>query len=219
MNERGCRPFRWWAALPGKLMAPTDAAGLAQLATRLGLVDDEQCRQCRAELDLGNTTPEAVLRIMERKAFLTPWQGAKLLKGDVDGYFLGGYRLLYRISAGTFGRVYRADNPHTGEVVAIKVLRRKWSNDVHKIELFEREGKVGMTLRHPNIVRIISVAKDPQTGQHYIVMEFVEGGNLRDIMTIRKKLAPVEGLKILEDASNGLAYAHSRGLTHRDIKL
>jgi serine/threonine protein kinase len=200
-------------------MAPSDAAGLAQLAIRLGLVDDEQCRECRAELDPSMSTPEALLRVMERKAFLTPWQGAKLLKGDIDGYFLGGYRLLYRISAGTFGRVYRADNPHTGEIVAIKVLRRKWSNDVHKIELFEREGKVGMTLRHPNLVRIIAVSKDPQTGQHFIVMEFVEGGNLRDIMTIRKKLAPLDAIRILDDAANGLAYAFSRGLTHRDIKL
>jgi len=200
-------------------MSPSDAAGLAQLALRLNLITDEQSRDARADLDGALDTPEALLRIMERRGFLTPWQGAKLLKGDTDGYSLGGYRLLYRISAGTFGRVYRADNPHTGEIVAIKVLRRKWANDVHKVELFEREGKVGLTMRHPNIVRIIAVSKDVATGQHYIVMEFVEGGNLRDILTIRKKLDALEALRILDDAANGLAYAFSKGLTHRDIKL
>jgi len=200
-------------------MSPTNATGLVQLALRLNLITDEQSREARADLDPGSDTPESLLRILERKAYLSPWQGAKLLKGDTDGYCLGGYRLLYRIAAGTFGRVYRADNPHTGEIVAIKVLRRKWSNDVHKVELFEREGKVGLTMRHPNIVRILAVSKDPATAQHYIVMEFVEGGNLRDILTIRKKLDPLEGLRILDEAANGLAYAFSKGLSHRDIKL
>lgn len=199
-------------------MPQPDATGLAQLAIRLGLVSEEQWRECWDELDPRNSTPEALLRILERKAYLTPWQGAKLLKGDIDGYFLGGYRLLYRIAAGSFGRVYRADNPRNGEIVAIKVLRRKWSNDAHKIELFEREGKVGLSLRHPNIVQILAVSRDPATGQYYIVMEFVEGGNLRDILNIRKKLEPNEALRILEEATNGLAYAYSRGLTHRDVK-
>ena len=200
-------------------MSQPDATGLARLAVQQNLVTDEQCLECQADLESSNSAPEALLRIMERKGYITPWQGAKLLKGDTDGYFLGGYRLLYRISAGTFGRVYRADNPQTGELVAVKVLRRKWSNDVHKVELFEREGKVGLTLRHPNIVRILAVSKDPATKQHFIVMEFVEGGNLRDILTIRKKLEPADALRILDDAANGLVYAYSKGLTHRDIKL
>ncbi|MCE9534535.1 MAG: protein kinase [Planctomycetes bacterium] len=199
-------------------MPHLDATSLAQLALRQNLITDEEWRDCRAELDPANATPEGLLRIFERKAYLTPWQGAKLLKGDTDGYFLGGYRLLYRISAGSFGRVYRADNPQTGEVVAIKVLRRKWSDDKHKIELFEREGKVGLSLRHPNIVQILAVSRDPASGQYFIVMEFVEGGNLRDILNIRKKMDGKDALRIMEEAASGLAYSWSRGLTHRDIK-
>jgi serine/threonine protein kinase len=156
---------------------------------------------------------------MERKGYLTPWQSYKLLKGEPDGYFLGGYRILYKISSGSFGRVYRADDPRTGTVVAIKVLRRKWSEDKHNIELFEREGKVGMSLHHANLVEILAVNRDMATRQYYIVMEFVEGGSLRDFLGIRKKLEPVEALRILEDAAAALAYAFSRGLTHRDMKL
>jgi serine/threonine protein kinase len=199
-------------------MPHVDATSLAQAAIRMSLITEGQWRECWDELDPRTSTPEEALRILERKGFLTAWQGAKLMKGDTDGFYLGGYRVLYRIAAGTFGRVYRADSPTTGEIVAIKVLRRKWSNDAHKIELFEREGKVGLSLRHPNIVQILAVSRDPVTAQYYIVMEFVEGGNLRDILTSRKKLEPHEALRILEEAAHGLAYAYTRGLTHRDIK-
>jgi serine/threonine protein kinase len=156
---------------------------------------------------------------MERKGYLTPFQTAKLVRGDVDGYFLGGYRMLYKIASGSFGRVYRADDPSSGRVVAVKVLRQKMSKDKHKIELFMREGKLGMTLHHPNIVEILAVNHESTANQYYIVMEFVEGGNLRDLLYIRKKLPAAEVLRILEDTSAALAHASSKGLTHRDMKL
>src|SRR6266513_2780909 len=110
-------------------MSTLDAAGIAQLARRLDLLTDVW-----AEVENRPGPPEPLLRALERKGHLTPWQGSKLLKGDTDGYFLGGYRVLYRIAAGSFGRVYRADNPRTGEVVAIKVLRKRWAEDSRKIE-------------------------------------------------------------------------------------
>ncbi len=106
-----------------------------------------------------------------------------------------------------------------GRIVAIKILRNKWSKDQHKLDLFTREGKMGMSLRHPNIVEILAVNHDKKTNQFYIVMEFVEGGNLRDFLNIRKKLPAPEVLRILDDMASGLAHAFSRGLTHRDMKL
>jgi eukaryotic-like serine/threonine-protein kinase len=200
------------------MSAPLDANALGQLAVRLGLITDQQYRDTLGELGDAMPTAESMLRLLERKAYLSPWQGSKLIKGDTDGYFLGGYRLLYKIASGTFGRVFRADNPTTGETVAVKVLRRRWLEQKAKIELFEREGRVGLTMQHPNIVQIIAVNKDQHSGQYFIVMEFVEGGNLRDIISIRKKIAPQEALRILEEATTGLGYALSKGLTHRDIK-
>ena len=164
---------------------------------QLHLVTDEQVRECWDEIDAAGRTPEAFLKIIERKGYLTPWQSHKLLKGDPNGYFLGGYRVLYKIASGSFGRVFRADDPRTGADVAIKVLRRRWSEDPHKVELFEREGRVGMSMHHPNIVRILAVNQDKATGQYYIVMEFVEGGNLRDFLAIRKKLDVKEALVLL----------------------
>jgi serine/threonine protein kinase len=199
-------------------MTATDANTVAQLARQLHLVSDDQVRECWDELDAGTQTPEAFLKLMERKGFVTPWQSHKLAKGDKDGYFLGGYRLLYKIASGSFGRVFRADDPRTGADVAVKVLRKRWGEDAHKVELFEREGRVGMSMHHPNIVRILAVNKDKTTGQHYIVMEFVEGGNLRDFLIIRKKLEVKEALVLLDECSSALAYAYTRGLTHRDLK-
>jgi eukaryotic-like serine/threonine-protein kinase len=201
------------------LMADLDALTISQLAVRLGLVTLDKVQDAWEELGLRGGEAEPFLRVMQRKGHLTPWQSAKLLKGDADGYFLGGYRILYKIASGSFGRVYRADDPSTGSIVAIKVLRRKWSEDKHNIELFEREGRVGMGMRHPNVVQILAVSRDQATGQYYIVMEFVEGPNLRDVLAIRKKLEPAEALRIIEEAAAALGYAYSSGLTHRDMKL
>ncbi|HEY1187103.1 MAG TPA: serine/threonine-protein kinase [Gemmata sp.] len=195
-----------------------DASGIGQLAIRLGLVGAEHVRDGLDEL--GSKTGPAVdlVRLLERKRHLTPWQGNKLLKGDLDGYFLGGYRLLYKIASGSFGRVYRGDEPRTGQVVAVKVLRNKWTQDKQKVDLFLREGKLGLSIRHPNIVSVLAVNQDAKTGQYFIVMEFVEGGNLRDLLQARKKLGADESLRIMEECAQGLAYSNARGLTHRDIK-
>lgn len=200
------------------MSANLDASGIGQFALRLGLVTDDQVRECLIELDDRKAPAADLIRLMERKRYLTPWQGNKLLKGDTDGYVLGGYRLLYKIASGSFGRVYRGDDPRTGQVVAVKVLRNKWTMDKQKVDLFMREGKLGLSIRHPNIVSVLAVNQDAKTGQYFIVMEFVEGGNLRDLLQARKKLNPDEALRILEECAQGLASSFSRGLTHRDIK-
>jgi len=195
-----------------------DAETIARNLVQIGLVTPEQVAESMEEQGKG-AEAEVLLRALERKGVITPWQSHKLLRDDKEGYILGGYRILYKIKAGSFGRVYRADDPRTGNVVAIKVLRRKWSEDAKNIDLFEREGRLGMSLDHPNIVRIINVSRDVKTKQFYIVMEFVEGGNLREFLNIRKKVEPAETLRILEDCASGMAYAYSKGVTHRDMKL
>lgn len=197
---------------------PVDAADVAQQVVRLGLLDEPTAKELLFELDDPKSPAVDFVRMLERKRLLTPFQSGKLLKGDTDGYFLGGYRILYKIASGSFGRVYRGDDPRTGQIVAVKVLRRRWTEDPKRVESFEREGRIGMSIDHPNIVRILAVSKDAATGAHFIVMEFVEGGTLRDIQAIRGKLEPEEALRIMEECAAGLAYGWSRGLSHRDIK-
>jgi eukaryotic-like serine/threonine-protein kinase len=200
-------------------MSILDAATLANTAQRLGLLNSTQVQDGFEELGARNGQPEEFVRIMERRGYLTPFQSTKLVKGDKDGYFLGGFRILYKIASGSFGRVYRCDDPHSGRVVAVKLLRKKWSADKHKIELFMREGRMGMGLQHPNIVEIISVNHDRASQQYYIVMEFVEGGDLRELLNSRKKLPAGDVLRILEETTSALAHAFSKGVTHRDMKL
>jgi serine/threonine protein kinase len=198
---------------------PADAKEMASMVARIGLIDDSVARELVYELDNPRATAEEFVDFAKRKSLLTPWQASKLLKGETDGYILGGYMLLYKIASGSFGRVYRSVDPRTGQIVAVKVLRQKWSNDPHWVETFEREGKIGMSLRHPNIVEILAVSKDPKTFQHYLVMEFVEGGSLRDLLRSRGTVDPAEALRLIEECASGLAFAYSKGLTHRDIKL
>jgi tRNA A-37 threonylcarbamoyl transferase component Bud32 len=196
-----------------------DPVALGRLAVKVGLITEDQLLEARDEIGKQASDMIMLLRGLERKGLLTPWQSGKLLKGDDDGYFLGGYRILYKVASGSFGRVFRADDPRDGRVVAIKVLRKRWSEDQQRIDLFIREGRVGQTLKHPSIVEVLTMSQDPITKQYFIVMEFVEGGNLREILQIRKTLTVAESLRIADDAASGLAYAYSRGITHRDVKL
>src|SRR5258708_6819370 len=108
---------------------PTDASEVADLTIRMKLVDEHTARELLFELEDRTTPAVDFVRLMERKSLLTPFQSAKVLKGDTDGYFLGGYRLLYKTASGSFGRVYRGDDPRTGQIVAVKVLRRRWTED------------------------------------------------------------------------------------------
>ena len=200
----------------------TEPGHFGALAVKVGLVTqaqvDESMDDARAEA--GKQMPELIYltRAMERKGMITNFQTSKILKGDMEGYFMGGYKILYKISSGSFGRVFRAEDPHSHRIVAVKVLRRRWSDDQQRIDLFVREGKVGLTLKHENIVEVMGINQDPHTRQYYILMEFVEGGNLREMLAIRP-LSVAESLRIIEDCAAGLAHAYGRGFTHRDIKL
>jgi len=71
-----------------------------------------------------------------------------------------------------------------------------------KVDQFLREGRLGMTLQHPNVVGMLAVNKDNTTGQYFIVMEFVEGDNLRNILSVRKRLPADEALRMMEEFYN-----------------
>lgn len=198
-------------------MQDLSVSDLAQRVKHLRLARQEDIDSVLQEMSPGSNG-EDFLRALERRGLLTGLQIEKLKRGDTAGYFLGGYVLKYKIAAGTFGRVFRAEDPSNGQAVAIKVLRRRWTEDKNIVELFVREACLGMSLKHPNIVQTLMVDHDKATDQHFMVMEFVEGGNLRDLLAIRKRFSVPETLRLLEDMAAGLAYAFSRGITHRDLK-
>lgn len=189
---------------------------LEQLLARTRLVSKQDLISCRDEVHAGTET-EDYFQLLERRQLLTNFQIERIRKGEVAGLVLGGCKLLYRNASGSFARVYRAQRIDNGEMTGIKLLRDRWSNDPATVQLFKHEGQVGKKLHHRNIVPIYDVGSED--GFHFITMEFVEGGNLRDFIKIRKQLDPVEALRYTLDIAQGLAYAvNQHGLTHRDMK-
>ena len=155
--------------------------------------------------------------MLENRHLLTPYQSERLRRGETDGLVLGGYKLLYRNASGSFARVFRACGVDDNKMVGLKVLRERWSNDPDMVRLFHREGDIGQKLKHPNIVPVYGAFV--QGSYHYISMEFVEGGNLRDFVKIRGRLAAEEACRYALDMAQGLEYALHLGVTHRDLKM
>ncbi len=190
---------------------------IVQRLIDLNLVEPSQMDQVWSEVGRSAVSVEDICSVILRKGLVTNFQLDRALSGERLGYFYGRYKVLYLIGAGTFARVYRAVHRDTNRVVAVKVLRRRHRDDPRQVEQFLREGRMGLQLRHPNIVSIYEIDSDPRAP--FLVMEFVEGETLREIIKIRKKFAPTEALKVLSDVSAGLDFALQQGITHRDMKL
>lgn len=201
---------------------------LAQRALDVNIVDDSQLQSVWSEL--GSTTVPLIefQQALLRRGLLTQYQLERLMAGYRTGFYYGDYKVLYCVGAGTFARVYRAAHKDTGKMYAVKVLRSRYSNpkatdaktgksNKPYIELFRREGEIGIQLKHPNIVEIHEVYSRGLV--HYLVMEFIEGQNLREFYRARRRFEPLEAGHIMEGVLSGLNYALQQGITHRDLKL
>ncbi len=187
----------------------------AQRISELGLADRRVVDQAMGDLGVGDVELDDVITVMQRRGLVTTLQTEKILKGDRQGYFYGDYKVLYVIGAGTFARVYRAEKE--GEVYAVKVLRKRFRDEVKELEQFLREGRMGLKLRHPHIVSIVDVV--PDVRNPFLVMEFVEGQTLRELVRVRGSLPADLALRLMYEVASGLAYASNFGIAHRDLKL
>ena len=195
----------------------TSAEELAQGALDVGVISEAQLRSAWDEAGSGGAGLEQFKQALVRKGVLTNYQIERLERGYRDGYFYGDYRVLYAVGSGTFARVFRAAHRETGKIYAVKVLRNRYSTDPKKADLFRREGELGKTLTHQNIVPIEEVVSKP--GLHFLVMEFIEGRNLREFYRVRKKFEPAEAVPIASGVLTGLHYAFGKGVSHRDLKM
>jgi len=198
-------------------MGKPTAEQIGERAFDLGLLNERQLRQVWASFGSRNVRVSDFLQTLVRRELMTNYQVERLVKGERSGFFFGDYKVLYLVGAGTFARVYRAVHQQTRQVVAVKVLRNRYSENAVQYGQFVREGKVGCTLRHENIVPVYEVYSQGRT--HFLVMEFVEGRNLGEFVKIRKKLDPEEAVRLMIDINRGLQYAFENGLTHRDLKM
>ncbi len=197
-------------------MSELTAEQLAQRAFDLELLDERRLREVYSELGSREVSLEELKQFMLRRNLLTPYQLERMIRGEVGGYYYGSHKVLYQVGSGTFARVYRAVNQEDGKIVAIKVLRQRFANDPGKVDSFRKEGEVGCSLRHPNIVAIYEVAA--MRGSQYMAMEFIEGQNLREFLKVRKHIDPVQATRLASEIARGLDYAFKRGISHRDLK-
>src|SRR4030088_843735 len=114
--------------------------------------------------------------------------------------------------------VWEAQDTLLDRHVALKLLHAQFADDPEFLERFRREARAAARLSHPNIVSIYDVGEDAETHTPYIVMELVAGGNLKDRIRRAAPLADEEIRSIGAAVASTLAYAHQRGLIHRDVK-
>ncbi|MDI6097962.1 Stk1 family PASTA domain-containing Ser/Thr kinase [Actinoplanes sp. NEAU-A12] len=128
----------------------------------------------------------------------------------------GRYRITGRVARGGMATVYRATDERLERTVALKIIHPSQATNVHFVDRFTDEAKTIARLTHPNVVAVYDQGR--HQGLPYLVMEFVQGRTLRDLLAQRTRLSPVEALAILEQMLAAIAAAHRAGLVHRDVK-
>ncbi len=128
----------------------------------------------------------------------------------------GRYELEELLGTGGMSTVFRARDAQLGRRVAIKILHEWYGDDPESVERFRREARAVAQLSHPNIVTVIDRGEDE--GRQYIVFEHVEGENLKEFVQRSGRLPVRRALELAVAVADGLAFAHGRGLVHRDVK-
>lgn len=135
---------------------------------------------------------------------------------------LGKYEITERLGRGGMAEVYRAYHAALDRFVAVKLLHPFLADDPEFKQRFEREAQNVARLRHPNIVQVFDFDFDESGESYYMVMEYVTGSTLKDVMQelhdAGRKLEISRAIEIARDSAKALAYAHQRQMLHRDVK-
>ena len=129
----------------------------------------------------------------------------------------GKYQIIQKIGQGAMGTVYKALHLHFQEVRALKVIAAKLSSDKTFVKRFEQEAILARKLQHPNAVRVDDI-DETEDGQPFIVMEYIEGENLRKVISATGPMPPMRVSAIIRQVAAALDAAHALGIIHRDIK-
>jgi serine/threonine protein kinase len=191
-----------------------------ETALASGLVDESQLAAAEAAVALGSGRPEpeawdkTVADRLVRDKTLTKFQARELLAGR-RRFRLGQYTVLDELARGGMGQVFRAEHAMMGREVAVKVLPRAKSTPESEAA-FRREMRMLGRLDHENLVRAYDAGYDAMV--YYLVTEFVPGLDLKRQVLKHGPLDEPLAASVISQAARGLAYAHDRGLVHRDVK-
>ncbi len=128
------------------------------------------------------------------------------------------YRIEQRLGFGGMSTVHLAFDERLERAVAIKLLAEHLADDPAFVSRFQREAQAAARLVHPNIVQVFDSGRDERSGQYFIVMEYIEGSSCAEILRDDGWVEVDEALSIIEQACEGLHYAHRHGVVHRDVK-
>ena len=195
--------------------APATCTDFLEIVRRSHLIEPARLASYIASRP-ADSPPADLARGLVAAGLLTTFQAEQLLKGRHRGFVIGKYKLLDRIGVGGMGQVYLAEHTNMGRRAAVKVLPPDLAESSFARERFFREARAVGSLDHPNLVRAFDV--DSEGDVIYLVMEYVEGVNLHEMVL---KHGPLDAARVgnyLWQAANGLAYVHAAGMIHRDIK-
>lgn len=206
-----------YAAASQKLLNEVAAARLCLLNARRKAAYDARLRKKLAEAG-GPESPIApsVAPALPADVPAAPQPGAPGPEGPVpDGSMLGEYLLLDQLGSSRSGPVFKAQHRTMGRVVAIKLLSQSRATR-EKLERFRRKVKVLGRLNHPNLVAAFDAGQ--REGIHYLIMEYVDGQDLRTLVQQQGPLPVERALDYVAQAAAGLGYAHAHGVFHRNVK-
>ena len=163
---------------------------------------------------LNDLSDDVLSEQLIKLGYLNPWQAEQLRHGRTK-FTLGPYRILDAIGHGGMGYVFKGEHFLLGRIEAIKVLP-KTQMDPRSIDAFRREIRAQAQLDHPNLVRLSFADKEGET--YFLVTEFIPGSDLRRLVRHHGPLTEQQATLVISQGAEALAYAHERGLVHRDVK-
>lgn len=191
---------------------PQNKAEMIALLRRSRLLSDDQLRFAES---VDSNDPKKIIRQLFKQDWLTRWQCLTLLDGRCQ-FHLGKYRLNDLLGTGGMGAVFKAVHEVMRNTVAIKVLKAKLAVKETGIPRFLREIRVAASLDSPHIVRAFDA--DQEGDRYYLVMEYVEGQDLKTVMSGTNQLEVTWLCECMRQAALGLQHAFECGTVHRDIK-
>lgn len=167
--------------------------------------------------DWAGQSVDDAARLLVADGHLTLFQANYILKGRYKNFFIGKYKVLAPIGSGGASQVFLCEHAVMRHRVAIKMLKLNNASDPGTLERFMREARAAASINHPNVVRAYDF--DRAEGKHYyIVMDYVDGVNLEDLVNKIGRLPPEQATQYMVQAANGLQHIYESGLVHRDIK-